>query len=64
MPVLVVVGALDEKFTAIAERMTALIPGATLVVVADAGHVVHLEQPGEFVRVLRRWLDATPVAGT
>jgi pimeloyl-ACP methyl ester carboxylesterase len=64
MPVLLVVGALDEKFTAIAERMAALIPDATLAVVADAGHVVHLEQPGEFVRVLRRWLDATPVAAT
>jgi 2-succinyl-6-hydroxy-2,4-cyclohexadiene-1-carboxylate synthase len=62
MPVLVVAGALDEKFTAIAEQMAALIPHATLAVVADAGHVVHLEQPAEFVRVLRRWLDATPVA--
>jgi 2-succinyl-6-hydroxy-2,4-cyclohexadiene-1-carboxylate synthase len=62
MPVLVVAGALDEKFTAIAERMTALIPDVTLAVVADAGHVVHLEKPAEFVRVLRRWLDERPVA--
>jgi pimeloyl-ACP methyl ester carboxylesterase len=44
--------------------MAAQIPDATLAVVADAGHVVHLEQPGEFVRVLRRWLAATPVAAT
>jgi 2-succinyl-6-hydroxy-2,4-cyclohexadiene-1-carboxylate synthase len=64
MPVLVVAGALDVKFTTIAERMAAQIPDATLAVVADAGHVVHLEQPREFVRVLRRWLDATPVAAT
>jgi 2-succinyl-6-hydroxy-2,4-cyclohexadiene-1-carboxylate synthase len=64
MPVLVVAGGLDEKFTAIAGRMAALIPDATLAVVADAGHVVHLEQPDEFVRVLRRWLEATPVATT
>ncbi len=61
MPVLVVAGALDEKFTAIAEQMSELIPYATLAVVAEAGHVVHLEQPDEFVRTLRRWLNATPV---
>ena len=64
MPVLLVAGALDAKFAAIAEQMAALIPDATLIVVADAGHVVHLEQPDEFVRVLRRWLDAAPVGGT
>lgn len=64
MPVLLVVGVLDEKFTTIAERMAAQIPDATLEVVADAGHVVHLEQPDEFVRILRRWLNATPVPGS
>jgi 2-succinyl-6-hydroxy-2,4-cyclohexadiene-1-carboxylate synthase len=59
MPVLLVVGALDEKFTAIAEQMAALIPNATLSVVADAGHVVHLERPAEFLATLQRWLDGT-----
>jgi 2-succinyl-6-hydroxy-2,4-cyclohexadiene-1-carboxylate synthase len=59
MPVLVVAGALDEKFTAIAKRMAALIPDATLEVVAGAGHVVHLEQPDGFVRTLHWWLDAS-----
>jgi 2-succinyl-6-hydroxy-2,4-cyclohexadiene-1-carboxylate synthase len=64
MPVLLVAGALDEKFTAIAEQMAALLPDATLAVVADAGHVVHLEQPDQFVRTLRRWIGATPVRDT
>jgi 2-succinyl-6-hydroxy-2,4-cyclohexadiene-1-carboxylate synthase len=63
MPVLLVVGARDEKFTTIAEQMAAQIPDAALAVVAEAGHVVHLEQPEEFIRVLRRWLDATSVPG-
>ena len=50
MPVLLVAGALDAKFVAAAERMAALLPHATLAVVADAGHTVHLEQPGRVPR--------------
>jgi len=61
MPVLLVVGQLDEKYAAIAERMAALIPDATIAVIAGAGHVAHLERPAEFLEVLQRWLDATPV---
>ena len=61
MPVLLVAGELDAKFAAIAERMAALIPDATSTIIAGAGHVVHLERPAEFLDVLRRWLDATPV---
>jgi 2-succinyl-6-hydroxy-2,4-cyclohexadiene-1-carboxylate synthase len=64
MPVLLVAGALDAKFTAIVEQMAALIPGAAVVVVAGAGHVVHLEQPDKFVRELRGWLDSTAAGGT
>ena len=41
--------------------MAALIPDAAVAVIAGAGHVVHLERPDEFLEVLRRWLDATPV---
>jgi 2-succinyl-6-hydroxy-2,4-cyclohexadiene-1-carboxylate synthase len=59
MPVLLVAGNLDEKFTAIATRMAALIPHAELAVVADAGHAVHLERPDDVLAVLRRWLAAT-----
>jgi 2-succinyl-6-hydroxy-2,4-cyclohexadiene-1-carboxylate synthase len=59
MPVLLVVGDGDAKFRAIAERMAAVIPGATVDVIAGAGHVAHLERPTEFLSVLRRWLEAT-----
>jgi 2-succinyl-6-hydroxy-2,4-cyclohexadiene-1-carboxylate synthase len=47
MPVTVVTGALDEKFTEIGERM----PGEH-VVVADTGHVVPLEAPDALAAVL------------
>jgi 2-succinyl-6-hydroxy-2,4-cyclohexadiene-1-carboxylate synthase len=56
MPVLLVAGALDTRFVAIAERMARLIPGSSLEVVADAGHSVHLERPDAFTDALERWL--------
>jgi 2-succinyl-6-hydroxy-2,4-cyclohexadiene-1-carboxylate synthase len=59
MPVLIVAGALDEKFVAIATRMAGLIPTAELAIVAGAGHAVHLERQDDFVDVLRRWLATT-----
>lgn len=57
MPVLLVVGELDEKFTRIAHQM-ALRTGAnaTVAVIAHAGHAAHLEQPGAVVVSLRAWL--------
>jgi 2-succinyl-6-hydroxy-2,4-cyclohexadiene-1-carboxylate synthase len=60
MPVLVVAGADDAKFTALGERMvTAMGPTATLVVVEGAGHTVHLEQPDRFLVALREWINRT-----
>lgn len=48
IPTLLVVGALDAKFTAIAERMAAALPRASLRIVPSAGHAVHLERPDVF----------------
>jgi 2-succinyl-6-hydroxy-2,4-cyclohexadiene-1-carboxylate synthase len=59
MPVLIVAGALDDKFTDIAARMAALIPTSEVAVVAGAGHAVHLERQDDFVAVLGHWLEAT-----
>jgi 2-succinyl-6-hydroxy-2,4-cyclohexadiene-1-carboxylate synthase len=57
MPVLVIAGGRDEKFTALARRMADEIgANATLALIPDAGHAVHLEQPDAFLRVLRQWL--------
>lgn len=52
LPVLLLVGALDRKFVAIAERMEALLPRATLRVVPHAGHTVHLERPDAWVEAV------------
>ena len=59
MPVLLVCGSLDTKFTAIARQMHASIPGSSLHVVEGAGHNVHLERTDEFVSVLSGWLATT-----
>jgi 2-succinyl-6-hydroxy-2,4-cyclohexadiene-1-carboxylate synthase len=52
MPCLIMAGELDAKFVGVAARMAAAIPGARLATVADAGHTIHLEQPGEFERLV------------
>jgi 2-succinyl-6-hydroxy-2,4-cyclohexadiene-1-carboxylate synthase len=57
MPVLVVAGANDPKFTALGERLVACIGGhATFAAVPDAGHAAHLEQPAAFVTLVEHWL--------
>lgn len=58
MPVLVVAGALDDKFSALGARMAATIgDNATFATVPDAGHAAHLERPSAFLAILRPWLS-------
>ena len=53
MPVLLVAGGRDVKFTALAGRMAAAIgPNARVALVTDAGHAAHLEQPDAFCALL------------
>jgi 2-succinyl-6-hydroxy-2,4-cyclohexadiene-1-carboxylate synthase len=57
MPVLVIAGEDDEKFSAEAERLMSCIgPNATMALIPDAGHAAHLEQPEAFLATLRQWL--------
>lgn len=52
MPVALVVGERDAKFRAIADRMAAAIPDATVHVVPGAGHAVPLEAPAAVAAAL------------
>lgn len=57
MPVLVLAGAADHKFAALAERLAAEIgANATLTLIAGAGHAAHLEAPDQFLAVVQPWL--------
>ena len=52
MPVVLVVGERDQKFTEIASRMAKAMPDARVVVVPGAGHAVHLEAPDQVAEVI------------
>lgn len=57
MPVLIIAGANDPKFVAIAEQMQKCITFSQLEIVTGAGHAVHHEQPLVVARLITHWLD-------
>ena len=59
MPVLVVAGGLDAKFTALGREMAAAIgDNATFASVPACGHAAHLEDPEGFCRTVEGFLHA------
>lgn len=56
LPVLLIAGELDTKFTAIARRMSERLTNCTLAIIAGAGHTVHLEQPTRYAEIVQRFL--------
>jgi 2-succinyl-6-hydroxy-2,4-cyclohexadiene-1-carboxylate synthase len=52
MPVVLVAGERDLKFSKLAGRMAQEIPAAEVVIVPGAGHAAHLEAPEELARVV------------
>ncbi len=55
-PTLVIAGARDAKFAEIATRMAVYAPNAELVIVPNAGHAVHLEQPEIYAAHVARFV--------
>ena len=55
-PVLIVAGGLDPKFVEVGRRMASALPDARLVEVPEAGHTVHLEQPGAWLAAVTGFL--------
>ena len=58
IPTLLLAGAEDEKYCALARRMAAALPCSKLEIVSEAGHTVHLEQPDAFASNVRNFLTA------
>ena len=64
LPVFVLVGSNDDIITpAIAAELTQRLPRADIAVVKDADHIPMVEQPGEFNRLLKKfikWVESNP----
>lgn len=52
-PLLFIAGELDAKYCDIGKRVADLCPRASLHIVRNSGHVVHVEQPIDFLTALR-----------
>src|SRR6266705_1196283 len=52
IPVLLIAGELDTKFTTIAKHMAQALPHSQLHIIPAAGHTVHLEQPQLFTSLV------------
>lgn len=60
IPTLLVAGALDSKFTRIAREIASLVQHARLEIIEGAGHAPHLEQSGQFNRLVAEFLNGAP----
>ncbi len=58
IPVLLLSGELDSKFSNIAEEMEKCIPDSTKYQIFDAGHAIHVEQPDFFGKIVMEFLQS------
>ncbi|MDX2380173.1 MAG: alpha/beta fold hydrolase [Acidimicrobiia bacterium] len=56
VPTLILAGEHDAKFRTLGHRLTSSIPDSTLLVIPDAGHTTHLEQPRTTTDAIASWL--------
>lgn len=56
IPVLIVVGEKDQKFTELGIRMCSLLPQCEIHVMKNVGHTCHLEDVKTFAEILEQWL--------
>jgi 2-succinyl-6-hydroxy-2,4-cyclohexadiene-1-carboxylate synthase len=61
VPSLLIAGDLDAKYRVLAGQMAAILPNARAVIVPEAGHAVHLEQPQAFAKNVIEFLEAIPL---
>lgn len=57
LPMLLLTGADDVKFNAINDEMASLMPQARRMIIADAGHASHFEQPTAYSHALRSFFE-------
>jgi pimeloyl-ACP methyl ester carboxylesterase len=55
LPTLLITGADDKKFCAIAREMVEKMPSAQHQIIVGAGHTAHLEQPAAFDALIQEF---------
>ncbi len=60
IPCLLLAGELDEAYKNIVDKMQSKLPQATTVIVPQAGHNTHREQPTQFTQALVNFLEHLP----
>ena len=66
-PTLLVVGARDSKFCAVADQLAAALPRAALAHIDGAGHAAHVEQPEATAAAIAEFIagtEALPAGGS
>lgn len=58
LPVLLIVGAWDEKFVTMNKEMEKYLPNGCLKMIPEAGHAVHLEKPDLFRKTFQAFLES------
>jgi len=58
-PTLIIAGAQDDRFLDASRYLQRHIPKARLEIINGAGHMVNLEKPNEFSRILLEFLEGT-----
>lgn len=58
LPILLLAGALDEKFVSINTTMHRLLLNSQLEIIVGAGHTVHLERPSSFQQHVHNFLES------
>ncbi|MFT9487869.1 2-succinyl-6-hydroxy-2,4-cyclohexadiene-1-carboxylate synthase [Tepidibacillus infernus] len=56
LPVLIITGEKDEKFCRIGQQMANRLRDSKHIIVEHAGHTVHLEQPAQYINILKNHL--------
>lgn len=56
-PVLLLTGSLDEKYTLINKKLNKLIPNSKHIIINNAGHIPHVENEDDFIKVLEKFLE-------
>jgi 2-succinyl-6-hydroxy-2,4-cyclohexadiene-1-carboxylate synthase len=57
LPVLLISGGLDDKFTQINQNLKKVIPSAKHKIISTAGHNTHLEEPKKFIEAVNSFLS-------